>query len=151
MNVSTKEYLSRELTDIEYLKYHYNVAIKLSWLLDPKNKKGFDERFFDDNYKKLFGDNLSFIYTTPAYTFSLQKPRACPYTVGSEEIRILIDKTQNVKKIIEEKQKDLSSVNKNALTNLALVIKAYEESFGKIEVANLSDKIEYIINKFYKH
>ncbi|HUY67921.1 MAG TPA: hypothetical protein VMV79_01295, partial [Alphaproteobacteria bacterium] len=75
-------YLKTQLTDMEYLRRHHNAVVKLSWVLDRKvlrGSGGFDEKFFDNAYARIFGDNLSYVYTLSGRTFDSSRPRSSPY------------------------------------------------------------------------
>ena len=139
-------YVTQQLADMAYMKQHCNVAAKLSWLLDPKAKKaGFDERFFDDLYGRLFPQApLSYIYTYSGRSLDPQRPRVSPYVMTETPIQRLplaFDESLEVfMKNLEQQRGSRPAAEMR--THLENIVDLYEQLYGLLPSWPLMEKLK---------
>lgn len=127
------EYVRREWTDILYLKKRFDLAVKLSWIIDPKAKKvGYDERLFDLRFREITGESMSFIYALPGRTLDADRPKASPYITIPGEKRIMLDPDERVKEKLERAKDELSEKMYNTLLkHLSHIVELFGELTGE--------------------
>lgn len=123
------EYVRREWTDILYLKKRFDLAVKLSWIIDPKAKKvGYDERLFDLRFREITGESMSFIYALPGRTLDANRPKASPYIAIPGEKRIMLEPDERVKEKLERAKDELPEKMYNTLLkHLTHIIELFGE------------------------
>ena len=143
------EYVRREMADMEYYRAHFGVKIKLGWIIQARETDmGFDERRFDQEFRKLRGNVLSFIYTKPGRTFNPNRPKVSPYIKIASEGRLLLDSSEKVSDILEagvimsKGDKHLGGARKH----LESIVRLYESLYGKFDKISLEEKLQIIIN-----
>ncbi len=153
-NIQTEKngYVQRELTDMHWYRKKHNVTLKLGWIIQTaKCEQGFDERLFDEEYQKYFGDDMQFIYLKSGRTFDQKRPKAAPYISIAGEQRILLESSENVEeKINKAKEIWNDKTLGGALNHLSAIVRLYNqiapESCGN---ELLSIRIQTIINRIF--
>ena len=103
------EYVKRELADMLWYKREHGVALKMGWIIQATAAPGgFDERLYDQEYKRLFGEDLSFVYLKAGRTFDRRRLKASPYIAIADEQRILLAPGERVHAKIEEAMRNLA-------------------------------------------
>jgi hypothetical protein len=141
------EYVKRQWTDMQYMEKHQGTRVKISWLIDPKKKKGFDERYFDEGYQKNTETNMSFIYTKPGLTATPSKIRACPYTATSDEDRVIINRSEDVKGKVDSYAQSTSKTTRKIIQHLEGIVSDYEKLRGRnLNGDSLASKMNAMID-----
>lgn len=147
------EYVRREWSDIEYMRREYRLVLKLSWIVDPKAKKvGFDERLYDLRFRDVVGQNMSFIYVNPGYTFDPNRMKVSPYITILGEHRVIFSPKEDVrKKFMEAENKFGADKLKETRKHLAQIVAMCEDRVGAIANSNteLEEKVQLIIGKVF--
>jgi hypothetical protein len=145
----THEYVIREMADMEWYRTKHRTSVKMGWIIQATEAPaGFDERLFDQEYKKIEGEKLSFVYTKPGRTLDLNRPKASPYIQIAGENRILLEKGENVTAKMLEASVRMKDPNlggsKKQIEN---IVRVYEKLFGAFGRVPLEEKVQAIIDK----
>lgn len=131
------EYVRREWTDILYLQEREGLALKLSWIVDPKAKAvGFDERLYDLRFNEVTGKHVSFVYTGPGRTFDAHRPKASPYIAIPDETRLMLSPDEDIISKLEVAQKEADEgrlpqkLFDRATEHLGHIVRLYAELTG---------------------
>ncbi|KKQ74424.1 MAG: hypothetical protein US96_C0032G0003 [Candidatus Woesebacteria bacterium GW2011_GWB1_38_5b] len=143
------EYVRREWADIEYLRRHRNLQLKLSWTIGPKvNKIGFDERLYDLRFREVMGQSMSFVYLWPGRTMDKDRPKVSPYISIPGERRILIQKGEDVAAKMREAEEAFGADSlKSVKEHLRNIVALFEELHGSVEGDSTAAKVQTIIDK----
>lgn len=139
-------YLTEQLADMRYLHLYHDVGLKVSWLLNPKDKKiRVDERFFDSKYREIFGDNeIAMVYTFSGRNFDEKRFRVCPYTSIPGEKRLLLTSPESAQEFLNN-IKITSKSFKSTLAHLLTVQSQFEKIVGyECSGETLGEKIDQI-------
>lgn len=142
------EYAKLEATDIHYFYKTRDVLLKLGWKF--KGESNFDESFFDEQYKKAFGNNIIPIYTASGKKFINGINDAVPYTLSKNDInvRLLISKDEDILKKIAE-QKCSEQTMKMLQNHYNGIVRLFESATERVPAAFQTtwEKVDYV-NKF---
>jgi tyrosyl-tRNA synthetase len=147
------DYVKHEMADMEWYRSRYDVNLKAGWIISSKDVKiGSDERLFDEEYKRINGDDkLSFIYTKPGRTFDAQRPKVSPYIQIPGENRIILDPNENAIEKIATFSNLGGKNTENTLAHLGQIVELYSSLFDDLDGQNsLPENIQFIINKVTK-
>lgn len=142
------EYVIREMADMEWYRRRHRTTVKMGWIIQASEAPvGFDERLFDQEYKRIEGEKLSFVYTKPGRTLDLSRPKASPYIQIAGENRLLLERGENVAQKIEgaaQRMKDphLGGTRKHVEN----IVRLYERLFGTFGKIPLEEKAQAIID-----
>jgi hypothetical protein len=152
INTDKHEYVRRELADILWYKQNKRLALKIGWIIQSGQiSEGFDERLYDNEFRRLFGDTLSFVYLKAGRTFDRTRPKASPYISIPGEQRILLAPGEQVQEKIE---KALAiwpdKVLGGALNHLKAIVRLYDQvAETPAEAGPISDRVQCIINRIF--
>jgi hypothetical protein len=148
-NSDQHEYVVREMADMEWYRKNHGLSIKMGWIIQAtETELGFDERLFDREYKRIMGEQISFIYTKPGRTLDLSRPKASPYIQIEGEARVLLKKGEDVaNKLSEAAEKTGDKHLGGARKHLESIVRTYEKLFGSLGRDPLEQKIQHIIDK----
>lgn len=146
------EYVRREWSDIEYLRRHHDLRMKLSWTIGPKvNKVGFDERLYDLRFREVMGQSMSFIYLLPGRTLDVNRPKVSPYISIQGERRILLQPGEDVSKKFEEAEEAQGEGKmQSAKEHLANIVSLFEGIHGNVLGTTAEEKVQAIINEAFQ-
>jgi len=151
INTDDHEYVRREWADIEFLRRHYDLRLKLSWTIGLKvNRVGFDERLYDPRFREVMGQSMSFVYLLPGRTLDIDRPKVSPYIAVEGERRILLQPGEDVAAKIAEAQEVQDNKLKSAIKHLADIVALFEELQGKVPGDTTEEKVQVIINKLFE-
>jgi hypothetical protein len=148
-NSDQHEYVIREMADMEWYRKNHGLSIKMGWIIQAtETELGFDERLFDREYKRIMGEQISFVYTKPGRTLDLSRPKVSPYIQIEGEARVLLKKGENVaSKLSEATEKTGDKHLGGARKHLESIVRTYEKLFGSLGRDPLEQKIQNIIDK----
>jgi hypothetical protein len=128
------EYVRREWSDIEYLRRHDGLALKLSWTIGAKVKKvGFDERLYDQRFSQVMGKPMSFIYLLAGRTFDKDRQKVSPYISVPGERRLMLRRGEDVRGKLREAEQDFGVEKfKSTREHLQNVVAQFEREFGSV-------------------
>jgi hypothetical protein len=144
------EYVRREVADIRWYSLKHGVNLKLGWIINTglDLQQGNDEILFDDNFNKLFPNQMSFLYLKPGRTFNRARQRVSPYIFLKGEDRIMLRKDEDVKEKIRQAEKEWGDkFFGGARKHLENIVHAYEKLFGNLTSMPLEEKIQYILDR----
>ncbi len=143
------EYVIREMADMEWYRTRHQTSVKMGWIIQASEAPaGFDERLFDQEYKHIEGDKLSFVYTKPGRTLDVSRPKASPYIQIAGEHRILLERGENVTQKAQEATDRTNDPNwGGAKKHIENIVRAYERLFGAFGRVPLEEKVQAIIDK----
>jgi len=123
------EYVRRELADMIWYRRERNVVLKMGWIIQPGPiKEGFDERLYDNEFRRSFDDDLSFVYLKAGRTLDQRRPKASPYISIPDEQRILLVPNEHVEaKISAAKDKWSDKTLGGALNHLNAIVRLYDQ------------------------
>jgi hypothetical protein len=142
------EYVRREWADIEYLRRHRNLRLKLSWTIGSKvNKVGFDERLYDLRFRDVMGQTMSFMYLWPGRTLDKQRPKVSPYISIAGEQRILFAPNENVESKLSAAELTMGADSlKGVKEHLHNIIQLFEGIHGPLAANSTEEKVQAVIN-----
>jgi hypothetical protein len=146
------DYVRRELADMLWYRKYRNVAIKVGWILQSGPvREGFDERLYDNEFRRQFGDSLSFVYLKAGRTFDQRRPKASPYISIPNESRILLAPGEKVEaKIDAARKKWPDKTLGGALSHLNAVVRLYDQlSPCPTERGPLHERVQSIIDRIF--
>ena len=143
------EYVIREMADMEWYRTKHGTSIKMGWIIQATEAPlGFDERLFDQEYRRIEGEKLSFVYTKPGRTLDLSRPKASPYIQIADENRLLLEKGEDVKAKMDKAAQRMNDPHLGgARKHIENIVRAYEKLFGTFSRLPLEEKIQAIIDK----
>lgn len=143
------EYVIREMADMEWYRVKHKTVVKMGWIIQATEAPvGFDERLFDQEYKRIEGDKLSFVYTKPGRTLDLSRPKASPYIQIAGENRLLLEKGEKVKEKLDGAAQRMNDLHMGgARRHIENIVKVYEKLFGSFGRIPLEEKAQAIIDK----
>lgn len=147
---SQHEYVQRELADILWFRENRDLVLKLGWITQAgETRVGFDERLYDQEFRRITDLSMSFIYLKAGRTFDKDRPKASPYISIPGEHRILLQQGEPVKEKLETAEREFNDKNLGgARKHLINIVRLYERLYGKIEYDTpLGDKISQIIER----
>jgi len=152
VTTSNGEYARRELTDMIWYRAQHNVVIKLGWVIQTNaTDSSFDERWYDDEYIRLFGRSLSFVYVKAGRTLNSEHPKAVPYIGITEEDRIFLRAGEQVRakfdKAVRQTKKD---VMYGATNYFAAICRLYESLVHPLDKGSVPQKIQQIIDHIFE-
>ncbi len=142
------EYVERELTDMLWYQQK-GVSLKIGWIIQAtETKLGFDERLFDREFKRLFGDKLSFVYLKAGRTLDPKRPKASPYISIPGEKRLLLRKGEDVEAKLAKAEEEFNQKNLGGARNYFIgIVRNYERIIGPLGEMTIEQKIQAIIDK----
>lgn len=144
----TNEYIKRQLTDMAWFNQEKDINLKLGWELN--GTKNSDEKAFDQNFIKQFGNVLNFIYVTSGKTFDPKKLRSPPYFCGDITSRILLHENENVhNKLIDAQNNFGKEATRPYEKYLNQIVRLYNKTVEKTE-GELNQRIQQVIYKCMK-
>jgi hypothetical protein len=87
-------YALRQAADVEWVREVFGATVKVGWTAEHRldvAPRGFDERFFDGVYARIFGDRVSTVYLAPGRRVDAERPRTSPYIHMAGELRATTD------------------------------------------------------------
>lgn len=143
------EYVIREMADMEWYRKMHGTVVKMGWIIQASEAPvGFDERLFDQEYKRIEGDKLSFVYTKPGRTLDLSRPKASPYIQIEDENRILLEKGEDAISKMQEATVRMKDPHLGgARKHIDSIVRLYEKMFGSFGKVPLEEKVQAIIDK----
>lgn len=143
-------YAAEQLAIVEFMRRHWSVRLKISWIVDEKTPStGYDERFFDALYRDVYSSQLSFVYTAPGRTFDPSSARVCPYIATSEQRRILVRENEPVEQKLAVYFREGSKTYMHAVQHLDKIVCLYEELFGSLPQRDLAFRVRYLIENLF--
>lgn len=151
IDTSKGEYVRRELADVLWYRAKFDLVLKMGWIIQAsETAKGFDERLYDAEYIRLFGQDLSFVYLKAGRTFDRKRPKASPYIAIPSEQRILLKAHEPVREKLDEAFSRWPDRTFGGATNhLKAIVRLYEKLMGPLDREQLEDKIQAIIDRIF--
>lgn len=143
------EYVIREMADMEWYRLKHKTTVKMGWIIQASEAPvGFDERLFDQEYKRIEGEKLSFVYTKPGRTLDLSRPKVSPYIQIAGENRLLLEKGEKVKEKLDEAAQRMNDPHLGgARKHIESIVRVYEKLFGSFGKVPLEEKVQVIIDR----
>ncbi|MCI5052726.1 MAG: hypothetical protein MRY21_06300 [Simkaniaceae bacterium] len=133
-------YMSRQMADMRILHRERDVVSKVSWAV-PSKKPKLDERTFDREYCRLFGeDSFSFVYTKSGRNFDSKRKNVAPYTTVEGESRVTL---------IPPSTDALASSGKSARASqqyFADIASEFETLIGPLPAGDTREKIDALLD-----
>lgn len=147
INTDDHEYVRREWADIEFLRRHHGLRLKLSWTIGANVREvGFDERLYDLRFRDITGQPMSFVYLLPGRTLDVARPKVSPYISVAGERRILLQHGEDVVGKIKEAQEAQGNQLKGSIKHLAQIVALFEELKGSVKGGTTEEKVQTIID-----
>jgi hypothetical protein len=142
------EYISKEVSDIEFFRQRFNCGIKFSWIIPGVENKGNDERLFDDIFTDIAGHKVNFLHLKPGQSFDKHRWRVPPYIHFKDQNRILLKQDEELfKKFSMAENLWGDKALGGARNHLKRIVRCFESLFGDIEAQSLEEKIIHIIER----
>lgn len=144
------EYVRRELADMCWYKRRHNLRLKLGWIIQATQaEERFDERLYDNEYKRLFGNDLSCMYIKAGRTFDTKRPKASPYISVLGEDRVLLRAGEPAwEKCVKAKERR-DQYATGALNHLAAIVRLYERLVEPLPRGDVGEKVEAVIHRIF--
>lgn len=146
------EYVRREWADIEFLRRHHGLRLKLSWIIGAKvNKVGFDERLYDPRFSEVTGQSMSFVYLWPGRTLDRERPRVSPYISTPGERRVLLTPGEDVaaKLAAANEVYGDDKVTRGVIDHWAMIVAQYEAVVDSLGDRPTPEKVQMIIDRVF--
>lgn len=146
------EYVKRELADILWFNDEKKMHLKIGWITQSGDSPvGNDERLFDQEFRRISDEPISFFYLKAGRTFDKSRPKASPYISIPGEHRIMLTPGEPVKEKMEAAERELGDKSLGgAKKHLIGIVRLYENLYEKLENLTLDEKIAHIIERACK-
>lgn len=146
---ASHDYIKRELADMCWFSRERDVNLKVGWALN--GSKNSDEKSFDLEFQRQFGDSLGFVYVVPGRTFDPKRLRSAPYFCANPEERVLLQVDENVAKKLASAQEQFGQQATKPYKNfLSQVVRLYDKTVERTERGLLQDRLQQIIDRCTK-
>lgn len=118
MDASLDPYVRLQLAQMERMR-QIGATVKIGWALPGG---GFDERHFDELYRRQYRHPLAFVYTHGGRSLSRERPRSCPYACDRPADRLLLERGEDIAgklALHARRDPDLVSAYRRLLARLA--------------------------------
>lgn len=131
-------YVTREIADIEFFARHSGGILKVGWALQTNEGGAWDERAFDDRFRRWVGGHVGFVYCKAGRTLDDRRRKAAPYLLRDPARRVCLAPGERVREKLER-----ASVHASVATlrGVRRHLKAITRSYNQL-VKPLSGSIE---------
>ncbi len=149
------DYVRRELADVRWYQVHEGLILKMGWIIQAaETAEGFDERLYDNEYRRIFGPDMSFIYLKAGRTFDAKRRKASPYIAIPDEQRIMLQSGERVQEKLdtalanwpEPKDRTLGG----AINHINAILRLYDRLAPEpIGAGTLPERIQRVIDRIF--
>lgn len=120
-------YVTREVTDIAYLSRVSGGILKVGWALHAQ-AAGWDERAFDECFRRWVGGHVGFVYCKAGRTLDDRRCKTVPYLVRDPARRVCLAHGERVREKLERASAHASpSTLRGVRKHLKAITRCYKE------------------------